>query len=99
MSSYCIVESFQIFENHHILDGDIIKSTCIRSKKFRTQTREFMADRKLAESLYKTDPNRTWEEMIQRQLDKGITGDDIYKEIIASSHRSRKSVNKSLGLE
>mgnify|MGYP001658867278 FL=1 len=27
--------------------------------KFRTQTRELMADRKLAESLYKTDPNRT----------------------------------------
>ena len=47
----------------------------------------------------KQTPNRTWEEMIQRQLDKGLTGDDIYKEIIASSHRSRKSVNKSLGLE
>lgn len=44
-----------------------------------------MADKKLAESLYKTDPNRTWEEMIQKQLDKGLTGDDIYKEIIASS--------------
>lgn len=67
--------------------------------KFRTQARELMADRKLAESLYKTDPNRTWEQMIQRQLDKGLTGDDIYKEIITSSQRSRKSVNKSLGLE
>ena len=53
-----------------------------------------MADRNLAETLYKT-----WEEVIQRQIDKGFTGDDIYKEIIASSQRSRKSVNKSLGLE
>lgn len=34
-----------------------------------------------------------------RQLDKGLTGDDIYKEIIASSQHSRKAVNKSLGLE
>ena len=67
--------------------------------KFRTQARELIADRKLAESLYKIDPNRTWEEMIQRQLDKGLTSDDIYKEIIASSQRSRISVNKSLGLE
>ena len=67
--------------------------------QFRTQARELMADRKLAESLYKTDPNRTWEEIVQRQIDKGLTGDDIYKEIIDSSQRSRKTVNKSLGLE
>lgn len=57
-----------------------------------------MADRKLVESMYETYPNRTWEEMIQRQIDKGLT-DDIYKEIIGSSQRSRKSVNKPLVLE
>ena len=37
--------------------------------------------------------------MIRRQIDKGLTGDDIYKEIIASSQRSRKSVNELMGLE
>lgn len=67
--------------------------------QFRTEARELMADRKTAESLYITDPNKTWEEMLKRQIDKGLTGDDIYKEIIESSQRSRKSVNKSLGLE
>ena len=67
--------------------------------QFRMEARELMADRVLAESLYKTDPNKSWEEMIQRQIDKGFTGDSIYKEIIASSQRSRKTVNKSLGLE
>ena len=67
--------------------------------QFRTQARELMADRELAESLYKTDPNLTWEQLIQKQINKGYTGDDIYKAIIESSQRSRKSVNKSLGLE
>lgn len=67
--------------------------------QFRTQARELMEDRVLAEQLHKKEPNKTWEEIIQRQRDKGFTGDDIYREIIASSQRSRTSVNKSLGLE
>ncbi len=58
-----------------------------------------MVDRIKAESLYITDPNRTWEQIIQKQIDKGLSGDDIYREIIESSQRSRKSVNISLGLE
>ena len=67
--------------------------------KFRTAARELMANREVAEKLYKTDPNRTWKEIVQRQVDKGMTGDDIYRAIIQSSQRSRSSVNKSLGLE
>ncbi len=34
--------------------------------QFRTQARELMADRKLAESLYKIDPNQTWEQIVQK---------------------------------
>ena len=67
--------------------------------KFRTEARELMADRVTAESLYKTDKNLTWEQLVDKQKAKGLSGDEIYKEIIASSQRSRKSVNKSLGLE
>ena len=67
--------------------------------QFRTQARELMADRATAESLYKTDPNLAWEEIVRKQRAKGLEGDDIYKAIIESSQRSRKSVNKSLGLE
>ena len=58
-----------------------------------------MADRETAEALYKSDPNLTWEAIIRRQKEKGLDGDDIYNAIIESSQRSRKSVNKSLGLE
>ena len=58
-----------------------------------------MEDRVLAESLYKSDPNLTWEQLIEKQRNKGYSGDDIYKAIIESSQRSRKSVNQSLGLD
>ncbi len=67
--------------------------------QYRTQARELMSDRQLAESLYATDPNLTWEQIIQKQIDKGLSGDDIYKAIIESSQHSRTSVNQSLGLE
>ena len=67
--------------------------------KFRTEARELMADRATAESLYKTDPNWSWEKIFQKQVEKGLSGDDIYKEIIASSQRSRDAVNKSLGVK
>ncbi len=67
--------------------------------QYRTQARELMSDRQLAEFLYATDPNLTWEQIIQKQIDKGLSGDDIYKAIIESSQRSRISVNQSLGLE
>ena len=67
--------------------------------QYRTQTRELMSDRQLAESLYRTDPNLTWEQVIQKQIGKGLSGDDVYKEILESSQRSRTSVNQLLGLE
>lgn len=67
--------------------------------QFRTTARELMADRNKAEALYITDPNRTWNQIINRQIEKGLTGDDIYRAIIESSQRSRTSVNKLFGLE
>ena len=66
---------------------------------FRTKARELMHDRIAAEKLYMTDPNLTWEEIINKQIAKGLQGDDIYKEILQSSQRSRKSVNIMLGIE
>ena len=67
--------------------------------QYRTEARELMADRKLAEQLNVSDPNRTWEEIVKKTKDKGLSGDDVWSEIIESSMRSRQSVNKSLGLE
>lgn len=38
-------------------------------------------------------------EGLKKQIDKGLSGDEIYKAIIESSRRSRTSVNQSLGIE
>ncbi len=67
--------------------------------QFRTQARELMANRNAAEELMKTNPNLTWNDVIQKYTNKGYSGDELYKEIIEASTRSRQSVNKSLGLE
>jgi hypothetical protein len=58
-----------------------------------------MSDRALAEQLNQLEPNLTWEQIVQKQMDKGLSGDEIYQAIIESSRRSRKSVNKELGLD
>ena len=40
--------------------------------QFRMQARELMADRATVESLYKTDPNLAWEEIVRKQRAKGL---------------------------
>lgn len=67
--------------------------------QFRTQARELMSDRGAAESLYKTDPNMTWEQIVNKYTTKGYSNENLWQEIINASTRSRSSVNKSLGLE
>jgi filamentous hemagglutinin len=67
--------------------------------QFRTQARNLMADRELAEKLMHEEPNLTWEQVIQKAKDKGYSGDDIYRYIIDSSQRSRSSVNTDIGLD
>jgi hypothetical protein len=58
-----------------------------------------MADREMAESLDSTDPNPTFEALVERQRSRGRVGDEIYEAIIASATRSRDSVNKALGID
>lgn len=66
--------------------------------KARTRARELMADRDLARQLDQIDPNLSWREIIEKTKSKGFKGDDIYKEIINSSQRSRTGVNEKLGV-
>ena len=67
--------------------------------QFRTQTRELMSNREMADYLYKNEPNMTWEQIVEKYRSKGFKGDDIYSEIINSSQRSRKSVNDVFGVK
>ena len=67
--------------------------------QYRAQARELMSDRQKANFLYKNEPNLKWEEIVKIQEKKGLKGDEIYKEIIESSQRSRTSVNEKLGVK
>lgn len=49
---------------------------------FRNQMRYLMADRNTAEYLEKAFPNPNWEQIQQKQVVQGFSGDDIYKAII-----------------
>ena len=65
---------------------------------YRTEARQAMADTNMAADLWRTDPNRTWEAVVKKTYEQGYRGDALWQEIIASSQRSRTSVNDALGL-
>ena len=67
--------------------------------KFRTEARLLMKDRDLANFLNSTEENLTWEKVVEKQVERGFAGDDIYREIIKGAQKSRGSVNKMLGVE
>jgi filamentous hemagglutinin len=65
----------------------------------RTQARELMADRVTADRLIREEPNLTWEQLMQLNQSRGLTGDDIYRSILQSSQKTRAEVNRQYGLE
>ena len=67
--------------------------------EYRAKARELMANREEAAKLNATEPNKTWDEIVQKQIDKGYAGDEIYKSILESAQRSRPEVNNSLDLD
>ncbi len=67
--------------------------------QFRTEARELMSNRALAEQLNANERNMTWDEIVQKYEGRGHTGDDVYREIIESSQRSRQSLNDRLGVD
>ena len=66
----------------------------------RSWTRALMENRELAEYLNANEPNPTFEALVERQrTKKGLTGDAIFEAIVASSMRSRSSVNDAFGID
>ena len=74
--------------------------------QFRSDARELMADRDLANQLYASEPNLTFNQVFNKSrnnlIENGVPNpilDQIHNGIIKSSQRSRASVNISLGLQ
>jgi len=67
--------------------------------QFRTQARAAMTNRVAAEALDITDPNQTCQMLVDKYSAKGLSGDDLYREVIKAAQRSRTSVNHMLGID
>ena len=67
---------------------------------YRTQARELMEDQTARAELDKTDPNKTFEELIADKMRrKGLTREEALEDIISTAGKTRKTINKALGLE
>ena len=67
---------------------------------YKMQARSLMFDENSKQKLDEEEPIKTFIQlMIEKSARKQIAGIDLYKDIINSSSKSRKSVNKKYGLE
>ena len=66
---------------------------------FRAEARKAMLNESLAQSLNKTDPPLTWEAILQKYKSRGWTGEDLYREILSSSSRTRREVNNHFNID
>lgn len=73
---------------------------CDLRNTYRTQAREMMKNQEKRKELDAKEPNKTFEELLERKkLRYGLEGEDAYKAIIASSMKANPKVNKTFGLE
>lgn len=75
------------------------QQACNLRNQNRTRARDLMENQEERKTLDCNDPNKTFEELIEKYRAKGLRGDNIYQEILRSATRTRKSVNRKLGLE
>lgn len=68
--------------------------------EFRTQARLLMKDRDRAEYLNKTQPNKSFEELLIHKKNKyGLVGDAAYEDIIRSSGTTNAEYDRKAGLK
>ncbi|MBE6862814.1 MAG: hypothetical protein E7497_07975 [Ruminococcus sp.] len=76
------------------------RQACELRNKFRTQARELMADQEKRKQLDITDPNKSFEELILDKMKrKNLSREEAIADILRTATKTRKSVNKKLGLE
>lgn len=76
------------------------RQACELRNTYRTQARDLMADQVARKELDRTDPNKSFEEHINSKMKrKNMTYDEAVADILKTSTKTRKSVNKQLGLE
>lgn len=76
------------------------KQACRLRNENRTNARDLMRDQETRRKLDEEQPNKTFEELIDSKMErKGMTYEQAVEDIIKTSRKTNKQVNKSLGLE
>lgn len=76
------------------------RQACDLRNRIRTQARDLMMDQKLRVELDKSDPNKSFEELIEDKMkNKNLSYDEAIKDILGTASKTRKSINKKFGLE
>jgi hypothetical protein len=77
---------------------EVAKQAFEMRNKIRTQARMSMSDTQWAQHLLENEKNKKFVKLVEKYQDVGYTGEDLWKEIIAASMRSRDSVDDLFGL-
>jgi hypothetical protein len=87
----------EVIESLKTLEEKAHKAFDLRNE-YRSATRNYMKDRKLAEYLEEVEKNIEWEEYIKFK-GKTFKGDDLWNEIIKTSQKGRDNVDKLFKLK
>lgn len=76
------------------------RQACNLRNKYRTQARDLMKNQEKRKQLDISDPNMSFEELIDKKMkQKNLTREKAIEDILKTSTKTRKSVNTALGLE
>lgn len=76
------------------------KQACDLRNQFRTQARDLMANQEKRKELDISDPNKSFEELVADKMQrKNLTREQAIEDVLNTATKTRKSVNKELGLE
>lgn len=79
---------------------DQARQACELRNQNRTNARDLMRNQKKRRELDITDPNKSFEELIEDKMKrKNLTREQAIADILKTATKTRKSVNKQLGLE
>ncbi|MBE6995484.1 MAG: hypothetical protein E7429_01950 [Ruminococcaceae bacterium] len=78
---------------------DQARQACALRNQNRTNARELMRNQKKRRELDISDPNKSFEELIaDKMARKNLTREEAIEDILRTASRTRKSVNRQLGL-
>ena len=86
--------------DHSLSIEEQARQACDLRNKFRTQARDMMSNQELRKQLDKTDPNKSFDELVEHKVnDKNLSKEEAIKDIIKTASKTRKSVDTKFGLE